>query len=129
MSTPPSELKVITECKRLNEYVFHVTEKSPRKYRYSLVERMDNLCLDVISLLYGANDIRLGEKGRLEKQREAQTKLRLLDYVCEMADGLKCITFDQYQFISKSVCACLRLLESWIASDLRRLSRKPLQEG
>jgi hypothetical protein len=68
MSTPPSELKVITECKRLNEYVFHVTEKSPRKYRYSLVDRMDNLCLDVISLLYEANDIssvrREGLRGR-----------------------------------------------------------------
>ena len=65
-----SELIVITETKRLIDYVFVVTEKSPKKYRYSFVTRIHNILFDIIELLYVANSITLGDDLRYKKQKE-----------------------------------------------------------
>ena len=56
MKKNESELKVITETKQLTEYVMTITEKSPKKYRYTYVNRIHNLLFDNIELLYKANN-------------------------------------------------------------------------
>ena len=52
-----SKLLVITETKRLIDYMFVVTEKSPKKFRYSFVNKINNLLIEIIELLYEANSI------------------------------------------------------------------------
>ena len=52
-----SKLLVITETKRLIDYVFVVTKKSPKKFRYSFVNKIHNLLIEIIELLYEANSI------------------------------------------------------------------------
>lgn len=69
--TKKSELIVITETKRLIYYVFVVTEKSPKKYRYSVVIRIHNILLDIIELLYVANSITLGDDLRYKKTKRS----------------------------------------------------------
>lgn len=61
-----SELAVITKTKKLADYVFTVTHKSPKKYRFSIVSRMQNYCLDpegqkdTKKRKYGLSSIRRG---------------------------------------------------------------------
>ncbi len=52
-----SELSVITKAKDLCSYVMTVTDKSPKRFRFTLVSRMQNYALDVIESLYYANEI------------------------------------------------------------------------
>ena len=52
-----SDLYVITKVKELTEYVITVTEKSPKKFRFTLVARLQNYCLDVVENLYLANSL------------------------------------------------------------------------
>lgn len=51
MPTKKSDLCVITKAKELAKYVITVTEKSPKKFRFTLVVRLQNYCLDVIENL------------------------------------------------------------------------------
>ena len=49
------EMAVFTRAKKLSEYVFVITEKSPKKLRWSIVARLQNCSVDVIEYLYRAN--------------------------------------------------------------------------
>ncbi len=50
------DLKVISKAKELSAVIFEITERSPKKYRFTLVSRMQNISLDIIAELYEAND-------------------------------------------------------------------------
>lgn len=116
-----SELLLITEVKRLIDYIFVISEKSPRKYRYSFLTKIHNLLFDIIELLYEANSIKLGNEERKEKQREAKVKLEIVDYLCDLGTREKCYLFSQYENISKYICECMKLLNGWIESDTKRI--------
>ncbi len=119
-----SELIVITEVKRLIDYIFVITEKSPKKYRYSFITKIHSLFMEIIELLYEANSITLGEVERFNKQKKAVLKLQLLDYLCDLATREKCLLFSQYENITKYINTCMKLLNSWINSDLNRIKNK-----
>ena len=78
MPTKKSDLYVITKTKELAKYVITVTEKSPKKFRFTLVTRLQNYCLDVIENLLMANMLLLTDSKRLEHQKEAGRLLEML---------------------------------------------------
>jgi hypothetical protein len=55
--TKVKEMSVITKAKDLSIIVFEVCETSPKKFRLSLIEKMQNLSLEIIAKLYEANDV------------------------------------------------------------------------
>lgn len=117
----PSELKVITDTKRLIDYIFTILEKSPKKYRYTFTTKIQNICFEIIELFYEANFIKLGNELRFEKQELIMVKFKLLDYYCDLAFKNQCILFKQLEQISKQINNCMKLHNTWIASDKRRL--------
>ncbi|MGN0181887.1 MAG: hypothetical protein ACI4DP_05690 [Candidatus Ornithomonoglobus sp.] len=50
------DLKVLAKAKELAALIFEITDKSPKKFRFTIVSRMQNLSLEIISGLYMAND-------------------------------------------------------------------------
>jgi len=78
-------------------------------------------CIDIIENLYLANDTDLKDKKRLEYQKLALTKLKILDYIFEISSSNGCILFKQYENISKMIYECINLLSGWIFSDHKRL--------
>ena len=128
--TTNSELTVITKAKDLCRYVMTVTEKSPKRFRFTLVSRMQNLALDVIEQAYRANDVYVSGSGRgaamakrLDLQHAALTAVKLLGYVALLANEQGCILPRQYEHIAKLVSDCQNLLGAWINSDRRRSQR------
>ena len=53
----PSELTVITKSKDLCSYIMTVTQKSPKHFRYTFVNRLQNLSLDIVETLIRNNEI------------------------------------------------------------------------
>lgn len=47
---------MIKKTKNLSKLIFETTQTSPKKYSFSLVSRMQNTVLDIVSTLYSAND-------------------------------------------------------------------------
>ena len=121
-----SELSVITKAKELCSYVMTVTDKSPKRFRFTLVSRMQNYALDVIENLYIANEIfiQAGRRDQAERrlmfQQKAQTTLRLLGYIAQLAMEQQCILPKQYEQITRQVYDCRNLLGAWMKSDRKR---------
>jgi hypothetical protein len=101
-------------------------EKSPKRFRFTLVWRMQNYALDVIENLYIANEIyvQAGRRDRAEKrqayQQKAQTGLRLLGYIAQLAMEQQCILPKQYEQITRKGYDCRNLLGAWMVSDRKR---------
>jgi hypothetical protein len=114
-----NDLFVITKAKDLAKYIITITEKSPKKFRFTLIVRLQNYILDAIENLYLANSLPLG-KQRKTHQEQAKTLFAMLDYFAGLAYEQECILFKQYEQISKQQAECLLYLNKWIASDAKR---------
>lgn len=124
-----SELMVLTKGKNLLDYLLLISDKAPKKYRYTLVERMIGTAFDALESLQFANDIRIGvsaedNAARWKFQRRAVSKLRFLDAICMSAVKCNCILPNQHEQISLRIAECIRLTYGWYASDKKRLEEK-----
>ena len=128
MDRKQSELMVITKSKDLCSYVLVVTQKSPKHFRYTFVNRLQNLAIDVIENLIRANDVFitktdiLSQRERANYQRRAMTDLKLLGYIALLSMEQQCILPKQYEQIARQVSDCCNLLGAWMNSDKKRLS-------
>lgn len=116
-----SDLFVMTKTKDLAKYIITVTEKSPKRFRFTLVVRLQNYILDAIENIYLANQEHDKNK-RLALQNKAKTLLSMLDYFAGIAYEEECILFKQYEQISKQQAECLMYLGKWIASTSKMVS-------
>ncbi|MBR1740306.1 MAG: four helix bundle protein [Lachnospiraceae bacterium] len=121
-----SELSVITKAKDLCSYIMTITDKSPKRFRFTLVSRMQNYSLDVIENLIRANEIFvsagdvISSRDRLSYQRTAMTSLKLLGYISELAMKQQCILMKQYGQITKQIYDVENMLGAWMNSDKKR---------
>lgn len=122
-----STLFVITKAKDLCSYVFVITDKSPKKFRFTFVSRMQNLSLDIVEYLFRANDVYVGENTdkqdiylRASLQQKALTDLRLLNYLGMLAMEQACILPKQYEQIAKLSAETFALLLKWKKATLKQ---------
>jgi len=121
-----NELAVIMKAKELCSVVFDVTEKSPKRYRFTFSSKLQNYALDVIDRLCRANEIFAvcGEesaKERLALQREALSELKLLSCVAEIAKERGALLPKQYERVTRLACDCANMTAAWAKSDAKRL--------
>lgn len=121
------ELAVIVKAKDLGSYVFTVTDKSPKKFRFTLVTKLQNTCLDIIENLYYANSVYVKGKEdyahigkRNAYQKRAYVKVKMLLYFALIARENQCILSKQYEQISTQAYEVNRMITAWARSDLRR---------
>ena len=93
-----TELKVILKAKDLAEHTLRVTSncnRYPKKYRFSLVDKMQNKALEIYEYLYEANrtDLKNFKKERSELQTKAITHcdelLFYMEYWSKMVSDIK----------------------------------------
>ena len=131
------DLAVITSAKNLCSYILKVTDKSPKKFRFTLTSRLQTYSLDIIENLTMANEVYMKSNRRdaLERaigmrrsfQKKAMTSLKLLDYVAQVSMEQECILSNQYEQITKQISDCRNLLGGWLNSDQRRFDRQMQQ--
>ena len=120
------ELSVITKAKELCSYIMTVTDKSPKRFRFTLVAKMQGYALNAIEHLYRANEVFVKKEDlqkiqeRLEYQHKALTELKLLAYISHLAMEQQCILVKQYEQITQKVSNCQNILGAWINSDKKR---------
>lgn len=127
MAAYQSELAVITKAKDLCSYVMTVTDKSPKRFRFTLVAKLQNYALDIIENLYRANEVfvKAGDREkaqqRIDFQHQALTELKLLGYMAQLSMEQGCILPKQYEQITKKIHDCQNMLCAWLNSDRKRL--------
>lgn len=124
-----TELGVIVKAKELAEYIFLITEKSPKKYRGTFTSRLHNFSLELIENLFYANSIRIGledtkvPKERLDYQRRSKVTLDLLCTISELTMRQQCIQMKHYKNICQIATDVRRLLYAWAKSDQKRVKK------
>ena len=120
------DLYVIESANKLCKYIFTITDKSPKKFRFSFVTRLHNYGFNLMEKLIEANDTYVVSgnspeaRKRAELQRNAMTILKLMGYVGEMAYEQKCILPKHFKEMSKQIFETQKLLAGWIKSDQKR---------
>lgn len=120
-----SELNVITKSKDLCTYIFNITDKSPKRFRFTLVSKIQNLSLSIIEKIYRANEIFIGNNDkafltqRRAFQQSALIEIKVLSYIALLAREQGCILPKQFEQISKLSYDCQYLIVAWIKSTIR----------
>lgn len=125
-----SELYVIVKAKDLVNYIFTITEKSPKKYRFTFISRLQNTALNIVEYIYRANMVFVKDGSderrisvRKQYQKEAYVNLKVIDYMALMAREQGCILPKQYEQISMRAAEVTSLLIGWGKSDVNRYNR------
>lgn len=123
-----SELGIIIKSRKLIEYIFTITEKSPKKFRFTITSHLQNEALNIMEYLIRANEIYVKDKAqtenyrrRLNYQQEAMIELKILGYMAMIAREQECILPKQQEQIAKQLSECKRMLWAWMVSDKKRL--------
>ena len=120
-----TELKVILKAKDLAEYTFRVTSncnRYPKKYRFSLVDKMQNKALEIYEYLYEANrtDLKNFKKERSELQTKAITHYDELLFYIELSMKLNIISMESMEYWSKMVSDIKHMAIAWRTKDKER---------
>lgn len=121
------KLKVLIKSKELSKHTLIITSnprRYPKKYRFSLVPRMQNTALEIYELLSDANDKDLRKPKEKEERIELQTIAirrckRLLDYI-EFSHDLHIINIGSMEAWSKMVKDIKYMAIAWRTNDNKR---------
>lgn len=119
------ELEVIIKSKELAVHTIRVTSncnRYPKKYRHSVVDRMQIKSMDIYEALMEANrtDIKDYKRERLELQTKAITYCDELLFYIEMSHELGIIGMDSVEYWSKLVKDVKHMTIAWRTKDRER---------
>ena len=120
-----NDLRVILKSKELAEHTLRVTSNAnryPKKYRFSLVDKMHNKSLEIYEYLNEANRTDLKDYAR--ERSELQTKAiahcdELLFYI-ELSYKLNIINDKSMEYWSKMVADIKHMAIAWRSKDKKR---------
>lgn len=120
-----TELKVILKAKELAEHTLRVTSncnRYPKKYRFSLVDKMQIKSLNIYEALMEANrtDLKDYKRERLELQTNAITYCDELLFYIELSYKLNIINDKSMEYWSKMVSDIKHMAIAWRSKDKQR---------
>ena len=119
------DLQVILKAKELAVHTLRITSNAnryPKKFRFSLVDKMQNKSMEIYEVLFEANrtDIRDYKRERLELQTKAITYCDELLFYIEMSFELNIINSDSMAYWSKMVSDIKHMAIAWRTKDRKR---------
>lgn len=120
-----AELKVIIKAKDLAEHTLRVTSncnRYPKKFRFSLVDKMQIKSLNIYEALMEANrtDLKDYKRDRLELQTKAITYCDELLFYIELSYKLNIINDKSMEYWSKMVSDIKHMAIAWRSKDKQR---------
>lgn len=120
-----NDLKVILKAKGLAKHTLQLTSNCnhyPKKFRFSLVDKMQNKALEIYEYLYEANrtDLKLYGRERAELQTKAITHCDELLFYIEMSQELGLISVKSMEYWSKMVSDIKHMAIAWRTKDKNR---------
>lgn len=119
------KLKVILKAEELAEHTLRITSncnRYPKKYRFSLVDKMQNKALEIYMFLHEANrtDLKVYSRERSELQTKAITYCDELLFFIELSYKLNIINDKSMGYWSKMVTDVKHMAIAWRSKDKER---------
>ena len=117
--------KTVLKAMDLAEHTLRITSncnRYPKKYRFSLVDKMQNKSLEIYECIMEANrtDLKHFKRERQELQTKAITYCDQLLYYIELSHELNIINEKSMEYWSKMVSDIKRMTIAWRTKDRNR---------
>lgn len=123
----PSEFNVVVKAKDLVKHSFTVTnstQKFPKKYRFTLVNRIQDKAVDIYEMTLEANELDLRQadefRQRQRLQAKALTYCKELLFFIELSQEMGFISFDGCEYWSKLALEVKYMIAAWRKRDKTR---------
>lgn len=123
----PSELTVITKAKDLVKHTMILTsntDRYPKKYRFTLTDRLQNKVLSIYECLLEANELNLNVPEERRQRQALQTRVltytKELLYFIELSVELKLLELKSAEYWSKMVFDIRYMTMAWRKKDNSR---------
>lgn len=73
-----NELSIMIKSRKLIEYIFTITEKSSKKFRFTITSKLQNVSLSIMEYLIRANEIYIKDKTHTFRGEEHMMDLSLI---------------------------------------------------
>jgi hypothetical protein len=110
-----NEMLILTRSFDLLAWLLPKTERFPRVYRQTLVQRIMDAALDFQEALFDAQS--QGGSTRLRHLRQADSALNKLRLYLRLAHRWQWLNDSQYRYVSQKVAELGRLLGGWIKAS------------
>jgi len=109
-----NEMTIYIKTKDLIDYTFNITENKnfPKKARFVFVNRIQNIVLDIYSILLKVNEIPISDRKAL--LIEALSNIKTLLFLIELCLKQKYINFHQCEVWSKHCLNVKYLTAAWL---------------
>ncbi len=123
------DFQLLTKAKDLANHTIKITDnprRFPKKYRFTFVNRMQNISLDIYELINTANELNTNDeealKERLKLQNLAITKCKTLLFLITLCLENENISIDdrQAEYWARYVLSVKNMAVSWHMKDKRR---------
>ena len=88
------------------------TERFPKNLRYSLAQKIDNICLEILELIVQT----IYSQAKREPLLKINLKLDVLRALIQMAFKLKLLAENQYEYISRELLESGKMVGGWLKS-------------
>lgn len=123
----PSEFNVVVKAKDLVKHTFTITnstERYPKKYRFTLVDRIQDKAVDIYELTLEANELDLRIASEYEERQRLQAKAltycKELLFFIELSQDMGFISLSSCEYWSKLVLDVKYMVAAWKKRDKTR---------
>ena len=112
------KMTVFVKAEYLMDYTFQMTDSTKRyakKHRFTFVDRMQNLALDIYCKLRKCNELPMSE--RRDLQRDAISDMEVLIALIEISLRREFIDYDQCKRWASKVIDVKNLTGAWLKSS------------
>jgi len=93
-------------------WLFGRTERFPKNLRFSLAQKIDNLCLEILELIVEA----IFSSAKREILKRINLKLDILRALLQLSHKLKLLADSQYEYISRDLLESGKMVGGWLKS-------------
>ena len=110
-----SELSLLMQWEEVCCFSFSITERMPKRVRFSMVSRLDNGCLEVLQFLNQGRYVK--GKARVAVLRKADAELGGLKVLVRIAFKMGYLTQKDFERLSKGYYEAGLMLGGWIKAS------------
>jgi len=88
------------------------TERFPKNLRYSLAQKIDNICLEILELIVQA----IYSRTKRDILQRINLKLDVLRALLQMAFKMQRLSESQYEYISRELLEIGKMVGGWLKS-------------
>lgn len=93
-------------------WIMERTQRFPKHLRYSLAQKIDNICLEILELIVQA----IYSQAKREPLQKINLKLDVLRALIQMAFKMQHLSESQYEYISRELLESGKMVGGWLKS-------------